>query len=126
MEGFATIYMDNQIGTTASLPIRGCIKISPEHHVSIRSMFTGIDFQLPRGLKSGDNVRFNIRGSVGDMTINIRHIPDLDCFYGEGYTTSETEKEIIVKFCCFASGSAMSKIPTGVFDTALCSDLFKT
>ena len=123
MEGFATIYMDSHMGTGASLPIRGCVKITPEHHVSIRSMFTGIDFQLPRGLKSNDTVTFKIRGSVGDMAINIRHIPDLDCFYGEGFTCGDSEREIVVKFCCYDAESVMNNFPKGVITSDIFSNM---
>lgn len=107
MEGFATFYMSGY--NSSPLPIRGCVKVTPEHHVSVRSMFVGLDFQLPKQFPESTDLSFKTRGPKGDrLTITIRHINDLDCFYGEGTTDDE---KMVVKFSFYKSDSIVSKLP---------------
>ena len=108
MEGFATFYLQGYpVGGV--LPLRGCIKVTPDYYVSIRSMYVGLDFQLSELPQTDTTLKIRSSMSGNNLDISLRRIRDLDCFYGEGI--SEKDGSVVVKFCFYDCASALSHLP---------------
>ena len=110
MDGFCTMYMRMPMTTTA-LPIQGKCQLTARK-IYLKFPFTAIEFELPRmPEENSKEFDFRIRGSTGDMVMNIKYNVELRCFTGIGkQEDNETE---IVRFCFFTERSPMASLEYG-------------